>query len=335
MTKAPLIVHQLDYAGKSLPDLWRLIAFIRTHNIKFIYLTDKPFFCAKYGALRLAGVKRIVVHDHTPGERTVPQGAKLKLKVLRNRLTLFTADAYIAVSRLMRNRHIESECVPGHRSYLVVNGIVPIDRDASLADYCSKEFKTPNGAVVVFTSGRASPYKQIDFIIRCAARLIHELHYDVFFLYCGDGPDLANLVELAKALSLEDRFIFAGKRNDVRQIAQSCHIGMQASKGEGFSLSILEYMSAGLATVVPDSPSVCQAISDGRTGLLYRADDIESACQTIGRLIGDPDLRQRLGSAAMQTVHAQYNLAATNIQLRSVIEELCVSTRLATAAEKA
>lgn len=317
--KTGIHVQELHYGRLPVRSLFRVLAFIRRHDIKLVYLTDRPFLSWKYALFRVFGVRRIVVHDHTPGERSVPRGLKKTTKLLVNKLPWVTADAYIAVSDFVRERHIHSACVPGRKSHLVNNGIIPVAPDPCLSDYCHKQFGIPAGAVVVFTSGRAHPYKQIDFVIRCAARLIHESRHEVYFLYCGDGPHLSQLKALARSLGVEDRFIFAGQRSDVRQILQSCHIGMHASKGEGLSLSILEYMSAGLGTLVPDDRSVCASIVDGHNGLWYRAGDVTSACQALSKLIGDKPLRDRLGANARTTIYEHYNLANTNARFRSVI----------------
>lgn len=321
---ARIVLHELDDRHVSPRQLLRLFRLIRGHRIKFIYLTDRPYFAWQYALLRLFGVRKIAVHDHTPGERAAARGIARLIKRVKHALPLFTADAYIATTPYVRNRHLAAGCIPPRKSYLVANGIVPIGRDPALASYCHDLFEIPPGACIVFTSGRASPIKQIDFIIRCAAKLIKDEGHDVYFVYCGDGPQLAALMELATACGLQRRFIFAGVRSDVRLLVQSCHIGIQASKGEvGYSLSILEYMSGGLATVVSDHPSVCGAIQDGDTGLVYRADELASACAALRRLILDTQLRERLGRQAMQAVEADYNLANTNAQLRSVIREIC------------
>ena len=77
----------------------------------------------------------------------------------------------------------------------------------------------------------------------------------------------------------------------MRSLLSSCDIGIQGSKGEvGYSLSILEFMSAGLATLVPDRPSTTLATAHMVTGLVYRPEDVPSAASHIERLIDDTEL---------------------------------------------
>ena len=48
----------------------RLIRFIRSRNVRALYMADQPAWHPVYPLLRRAGVRWIVVHDHTSGERT-------------------------------------------------------------------------------------------------------------------------------------------------------------------------------------------------------------------------------------------------------------------------
>jgi glycosyltransferase involved in cell wall biosynthesis len=200
---------------------------------------------------------------------------------------------------------------------------VPISRSPKLINYAHAEFNIEADAKIVFTSGRASTYKGIDFIIECANFLINKRRLNkIYFLYCGDGPDIDYFKSLSAGYGLGERFVFAGVRNDVRELAQSCHIGIQASVGEvGYSLSILEYMSAGLATVVPDNPSVCSAITDGVDGLVFKEMNVISACEAIEKVIYDDELRKKLSLNAQSIIETEYNLKNTNRDFLTILKK--------------
>ena len=170
------------------------------------------------------------------------------------KMPVMTPDFCIGVSKFVYRRMIDNACVPQERATFVLNGIVPIDSYAGAREYVRSEFALPKDALVVVSTGRATRYKGIEFMVRCAARIIGGPHgSNVFFLHCGDGPDLPMFRQLVADAGLVDRFLLAGRRADVRKILPGCNVAIQASMGEAFSLSILEYLSAGLATVVPDS----------------------------------------------------------------------------------
>lgn len=309
-------VLQHDFSDRSVAALMRLQKLIVSNNISAMYLTDQPYHSWRYPLLRLFGIRRIVIHDHTPGERPPIQGLRRLLKQLLYSVPGLLGDHFVGVSRFVHNRMIANGCLPRERCSYVLNGIELINRDPTLRHYAHDEFKIPHGATVVIATGRATYYKGIDFLIRCAARVVKEgRRDDVYFIHCGSGPDLERFRAQARELGVDDRFIFAGQRNDVRKILQSCDIGIQASKGEAFSLSILEYLSAGMATIVPDNCGNGEAVEHGVNGILYRTGDLDDAATKLVTLIDDPMLRQRLGRAGTESVTSRFHIQRANQEL--------------------
>ena len=274
---------ELDFKNRSLPSLKKLYRLINKENIRYVYLTDSPSYSLFYILLRFWGIKVIVVHDHTPGDRTTPSAIKSWLKSLIQRMPLITADHFIAATGFVYQRLIQVACIPENKCSCATNGIDPINLDNYDDKYAHKTFSIPQNRNIIVTTGRASYYKGIDFFIECANILANELSKnDLHFLYCGTGPDIDDFETLVDKYNLNDYFTFAGNRSDVRKILPSCYIGFHAATGEvGYSLSILEYMSAGLLTIVPDRPSTSLATRNLETGFLYEYRDAASAIEAI------------------------------------------------------
>jgi len=81
-------------------------------------------------------------------------------------------------------------------------------------------------------------------------------------------------------------------------------------------------MSAGLATIVPDNPSVCASINDGVDGLVFQNSNVGSACEALEKVIHDVGLRQELSLNAQRIIEAEYNLNNTNSSFISIVKEL-------------
>ena len=62
---------------------------------------------------------------------------------------------------------------------------------------------------------------------------------------------------------------------------------------------------AGSAVICSDLPALAEIVDDGKTGLLYSVDDTDDLASKISRLVGDSDLRQRLGTAAKNWVESE------------------------------
>jgi len=113
-----------------------LVRFVRREQVRWVYLSDRPAWHPAYSLLRLAGVRTIVVHDHTSGDRTVPSGPKGWLKRFRHRLPGSLADVVIAVSDFVADRKRDVDQVPADRVFRVWNSVVipPTTRGVGSSD---------------------------------------------------------------------------------------------------------------------------------------------------------------------------------------------------------
>ncbi len=325
IANADIEVRERDFQQFGWQNLASLTRFIKQENIRHIYLTDYPFCSPTYVFAKLAGVKNIIIHDHTPGDREPVSPFKQFVKTAIHRLPLYRADYFIGVSDFVYHRFLNVARLPKNRCFSAPNGIEPIDLSRVDKHYAQNTFHIPQDKIIVVVSGRASFYKGIDFIIRCANEMIYQRQRDnLHFLYCGDGPDMAAFQALVTKFHLNPHFTFAGKRPDMRDILPSCHIGLHAAAGEvGYSLSILEFMSAGLITLVPDLPSTSQAIEHGVNGYVYAARDLNSACHTLELAVQKIQLNQReLQENAIKTVASRYTIARTNQTFVNIMKSI-------------
>lgn len=298
-----------------------VLRMLRRHRIRSMYLTDRAYFDPLYVAYRAAGVRTIINHDHTPGDRPNVYGLRGWLKSIRNRVPGMHADQWIALSPLMRQRAIGNARIPADRVSVVPNGIVPITPDPDARARVLETFGLPADAQLVVTVGRAHPYKRIEFVMQVAERIRSmKPGVELVFVYLGSGPHLEALQAHAAELGLAPPyFTFGGHRDDVRSLLPGFDHAMHAAKGEGFSLAILEYMSAGLATLVTEVPSVSQAIDHGRTGFVYRDGDVDDAATLLHRLACSRELRDGIGEAAARKVADSYALEDSAARFRSVV----------------
>jgi glycosyltransferase involved in cell wall biosynthesis len=294
------------------------LRFVRARRVKCVYLTDRRFTSVTYMLFRLLGVRLIINHDHTPGDRPPIRGLKGFLEAVWRRLPLLNCDLQICVSPLIAERAVHNARIPRSRVAVVQNGI-PLLHPKSGDRYAHRQFGIPREGRLCVTVARASPYKRIDFVIE-VARLCYHHHQlsDLYFVYCGDGPDMERLHTLAEEADVLRRFFFAGRRSDVAPLLCGSNFALHPSQGEAFSLAILEYMSAGLTVIVPDVPTVCQAITHGETGLIYPDGQAAVAADMLSRLMSDRSWAERMGTAAAQTVRDNYSFDAMNLMFDKV-----------------
>lgn len=300
------------FPGRSWSELWAAIRLVRERKIRIVYFTDRPFTDFRYFILRCAGVRTIVTHDHTPGDRPPVGGMKGLLKAIWRRIPGLSADLHLCVSPLIRERAIRNARIPASRAKVVQNGIPAVTSDSG-EHYAHRKFGIPETSRICITVGRAHPYKRIDFVIEVARRCqdVPGLD-DIRFIHCGDGPDMERLRSLVDAYDLADRFILAGRRDDVHQLLCSSTFALHAAEGEAFSLAILEYMSAGLCVFVPNTPSVSQAVTDAETGFTFPSGEVDAVIDLFKEIGSDSERLSAVSRAAQKAVRRHYSIEAMN-----------------------
>ena len=309
-----------SFPGRGWKAMLRAVQLVRSRRIRFIYFTDRAYTAFAYLVFRLLGVRVILNHDHTPGDRPAIGGIKGALKAAWRRLPLLSCDLQICVAPIIQERAIHNARIPAHRTVVVQNGIDPV-RCGEDRTYAHRQFGLPPNALICVNVGRANPYKRLDFFIEVARLCVHEHKLDqLYFLHCGDGPELERLKLLAQESGISSHMVFAGRRSDVRKILCSATFAIHPARGEAFSLAIVEHMSAGLVVLVPDIPSVCQAIQHDRDGIVYEDGNAPEAARYIEAMAVNEERRKQLQAQAPATVRERYTLDRMNESFESLIQ---------------
>jgi len=307
------------FPGRGAKAVLRSVRLVRSRRIRFIYFTDRAFTSVVHLVFRLLGVRVIVNHDHTPGDRPPVGGIKGLLKAIWRRLPLLNCDLQICVAPIVRERAIRNVRIPAQRAVVVQNGIDPVTCDGD-STYAHQKFGFPQDAVICVNVGRAHAYKRIDFFIEVARICTQDYKIDqIYFLHCGDGPELERLQRMTSEADIASRVIFAGRRVDIREILCSATFALHPARGEAFSLAIVEYMSAGLVVLVPDLPSVCQSIRDGTDGIVFEDGNAHEAASHIRALLSKIEKRHAIQAMAAKTVRERFTREIMDRQFRTVV----------------
>jgi glycosyltransferase involved in cell wall biosynthesis len=151
--------------------------------------------------------------------------------------------------------------------------------------------------------GRLTPSKRVDHIVRAFA-ILAARRPNAELWVVGGGPErtLESLRALAQRLGCADRVRFTGfipgTERDAMLASLDCLV--MASAREGWGRVVSEAARYGVPSVGYDVYGLRDAIVDGKTGLLVREQRPEALASAIERLIDDPSLRNRLGSAAAE-----------------------------------
>ena len=116
----------------------------------------------------------------------------------------------------------------------------------------------------------------------------------------GDGPELRKVQNHANSLGIFNKIDFMGSRNDVPEILSCSDIFILSSDWEGYPISILEAMRAGLPVIASNVGGISEAVIEGRNGYLVSRKDAGALSEAIRKLIGDAGRRRKMGAQSRQ-----------------------------------
>jgi len=163
--------------------------------------------------------------------------------------------------------------------------------------------RRPHDGVVLAAVGRLDAQKGFDVLLDALPAVP-----DVRLVVVGDGHLRADLEKRAAELGLAARVTFTGWSEDVRGHLADADALVLPSRSEGFPLTVVEAMLAGLPVVATAVGSVPEAVTDGETGLLVPKDDVGALAAALRRVAEDPALRTRLGARGREVAAASFTV---------------------------
>jgi glycosyltransferase involved in cell wall biosynthesis len=232
----------------------------------------------------------------------------LRFASLVEDINVGAADRIVVVSSPLRQSLIVHG-VPASKVLVNPNGVDPARfRPDERNDALRSRLGIATDAPLVCFSGTYGVWHGIPTLARTLPKVLAE-RPSVRVVLLGDGP-LRHLVE-----DLDERIVLPGlvphaavpAYLGASDILVSPH-GTQADGGEFFGspTKLFEYMAAGRAIVASAVGQIGEVLEDERTALLVPPDDPDALCQAIIRLVDDPALRARLGTAARQVAVAEH-----------------------------
>ncbi|MCC7053048.1 MAG: glycosyltransferase family 4 protein [Gemmatimonadaceae bacterium] len=265
-----------------------------------------------YRALRRAGAFDVVVEDINKLPLFSPVWVREPVDVVVPHLFGWTAfreagwavaGTVVAAERaipLVYRRCDFTAISESTRSDLLARG-VPVERTRVI--YCGIDSQafTPapaerSATPVIAYVGRLRRYKGVELILQAVARMQDRT---TAVEIAGTGDDRPRLEALAASLDLGRRVRFLGFVSEAEKSAllRRAWIVSLTSPKEGWGITNLEAAACGTPVVASDSPGLRESVLDGRTGFLVPHGDVAALAGAFDRIIADPALVTRLGTA--------------------------------------
>jgi glycosyltransferase involved in cell wall biosynthesis len=164
------------------------------------------------------------------------------------------------------------------------------------------------------------PEKDLINLVR-AMKIVSRHVSGAHLLLIGPATDKAYCEKVRDEIwscGLQAEITWLGERNDIGSILSHCAIGVLSSASEGLPIALLEYGTAGLATVCTNVGQCAEVLDEGRAGILVPAGDATALSGALISLLGSEDCCKKLGEVLARRVEKCYSSKAA----LSAVEEL-------------
>jgi glycosyltransferase involved in cell wall biosynthesis/GT2 family glycosyltransferase len=256
-------------------------------------------------------VRRFEYADGTTAERRVDE---------LERWAVERADLVTAPSRLIAEYEARQWSFDAGAVVCVPNGV----DTSAFRPQESHGAATPAGAAapVVLCVNRLSPLKGPEVFVKAAARVHREIPSARFRMvgrvedWDGEPAD-GRLRRLAEELGLPaDRLEILGPAgyDELPAVYAAADVCVNPSFNESYSITSAEALASGKPCVLSRAMGIVERLADGEDCILADAGDDEAFARGITRLLGDPELRRRMGEAARRTAEGRLAIDPASVE---------------------
>jgi glycosyltransferase involved in cell wall biosynthesis len=323
-----IVIPEMARAISPLADviaLWKLYRLMRRNRYDIVHTHSSKAGVLGRVAAWLAGTPIIVhtlhglvFHDYQPW---IVNRALLAIKKLCAPIT----DHYISVSRLIAEKAVRSGIAPAEKFTTIYSGMeldwfLNAKVDAAAV---RREFGIPVDAPVVGKVARLFPLKGHDPLFDAIPAVVAR-EPRVRFLLVGDGILQAHLRERALRGGFGDNVVFAGlvARERIPEMIAAMDVLVHTSLREGLARVLPQALAMGKPCVSFALDGAPEVVIPGETGYLVEPDDAPGLAAAILTLLGDPELRRRLGENGRRRVDPAFRAETMAAQIADVYREL-------------
>ena len=157
-----------------------------------------------------------------------------------------------------------------------------------------------------------------DLLARAVAKLVDA---SWSLVVVGDGPNRDQVRAAFDNLPAgRIHFVGAKQHDELPSIYAAADLLVWPAIREAIGMSILESQAAGTPVVAGTAGAVPTIVTHQETGLLSPVGDAERLAQDIRTLTHRPDMRRRMGSAAIEKVSQQHSMVRAAATLNAMFE---------------
>ena len=223
------------------------------------------------------------------------------------RFSILRSQGLTAVSEFLKEETVRDFEVPRDRIDVIPNFI---DTEVWRPDKepCHRSALAPGGEKIVMHISNFRPVKRVEDVVEVFARICEKV--DARLVFVGDGPERPRALDRAEELGVRPRILFLGKHASVDELLACADLFLLPSENESFGLAALEAMACGAPVVASNAGGIPEVVTDGETGFLFQAGDVEAMADAGLRILTDETLAKRLSLAGRQDAIDRFSAGA-------------------------
>ncbi len=194
--------------------------------------------------------------------------------------------------------------LPSEKVTLIPNGVDWTRFDASPDPADRLEFSQSPDTVVIGAVGPLRPEKNLAFLLDAFAALT--TRFDLRLVIIGKGSEEPALRQRAQALGISDKVTFTGHLESVERELALLDVFALTSRTEQMPNSVLQAMAAAKIVVAVDVGDVKLMLSPDNRTFVTPKGDIEAFVTTLEQVLGDAEIRARIGARNRTHVQEHY-----------------------------
>jgi glycosyltransferase involved in cell wall biosynthesis len=307
---------------KGFYEMLRLAAYLRREQFDVVHAHDLWSNLMGVPAARLARVPAIISSQRDLSHFEWYRGIKGKMLRRIQRMS----KVLLANATPIRDALIAEDGFPPAKLVVIHNGVDTSRFQRGKRDRARLVPGSGTGKLVVLVGNMHSDVKGHPWLIEAAPAVLQEFP-DTRFVLAGDGEARPEFERQVRERGLGEIFVFLGARSDIPDILASCDIGVLPSKAEGLSNAVLEYMAAGLPTIVSRVGGNPELVQDGVSGLLVPQQDSKALEVALLRLLRDEDFAGRMAEAGRRIATQDYSYERLVREVDALYTELLVGAK--------
>jgi len=244
-----------------------------------------------------------------------------------DRLTDFACDMFVPNSQAVAKLRMEREKTAADKIVVIKNGIDVSYFDRSRCSNADKvDYGFPNNKLLITMVGNFRVQKGHDFLLDVIEDFYSVLQ-NVHFAWAGEGPLKETFQKRIKQIHAEENISILGRVDDVRRLLTCSDIAVIPSCEEGMPRCLMEAMAMSLPCVATTVGGTPEVVENEISGLLADYGDVLGFGNNLMKLIGSPELRAKIGTAARRRIVDYFGIETIAAQYAKLFGLFCSGER--------